>query len=508
MGDFTDENIKASGNYLFRYHTYNTGDVYSDPNLTTHSTYIQWQQQYNPILTGAYSVTSTDYSDLIHLGYENLGFGVLRKSHTSYDPYMLFMADSGHAIDNGIGFKGSGKHEVPFDEVVVELYVWKGAKPSDLSVPVTAVIIPDVLTTASLTWTPSASNNDISKAAIDDYSISEANVLTINSGYAISTSPFENVWVFAVVADASASNNDFTTTEIQTMVITHITNGTTEGTDYHKYTNVSLQSFDGETLTNAFSNINSASITPIAADGEYNVVAVGEQAGEYVVGQMGPLPPPLPIPFTSESVPNVAQENILTRDVDGDPGYITMQNTSTGYNSATECSKFENITLPNVPGSSMKFALKRTNSASQDWGTMAMVFGNPVHDYEYNDGRNNGTIIATYSGNWFVDGNDKLTDAKMPLDTWWYYKVVVPETLGDLEWSVYSDSSRDEATLIGRKMQSELVYIAPAYKQNGRIPTQFTSTDDVWQFFFGVGWYGHTRAWAEPTFHLRNFIRT
>jgi hypothetical protein len=59
--------------------------------------------------------------------------------------------------------------------------------------------VPPSITTSTLTWTPSASNNDISKTAIDDYSISESNVLTINSGYAVSTSPFDNVWVFAVV---------------------------------------------------------------------------------------------------------------------------------------------------------------------------------------------------------------------------------------------------------------------------------------------------------------------
>jgi hypothetical protein len=83
----------------------------------------------------------------------------------------------------------------------------------------------------------------------------------------------------------------------------------------------------------------------------------------------------------------------------------------------------------------------------------------------------------------------------------------VPETLGDLEWSVYSDSSYDETTLIGSKMQSEIVRIASAYMANGYSPIQFTNPDDVWQFFFGVGWYGQ-RARSEPTFHLRNFLRT
>jgi hypothetical protein len=338
--------------------------------------------------------------------------------------------------------------------------------------------VPPSITTSTLTWTPSASNNDFSKAAIDDYSISESNVLTINSGYAVSTSPFDNVWVFAVeglgsgtviveseqgpfpseyfntgwntellsvdgsqqtfytrdlggvtyhVWASSVLNNDygnfgpeksfsfklntndggstnyvtppagswgwhsasspfpatlamkisesiniktyffsdgsgytpktwtvhvsndgsnwtlidtqtntsengilrefpvsyngyyswfkfvftasgnnqyvslmdlrfnatmsttqpsfsFTTTEIQTMVTTHIENGTTEGTDYHKYTNVSRQLFNGETLTNAFSSIEGSTTEAIDSASDYIVVAVGEQGGDYVVG--------------------------------------------------------------------------------------------------------------------------------------------------------------------------------------------------------------------------------
>jgi hypothetical protein len=76
----------------------------------------------------------------------------------------------------------------------------------------------------------------------------------------------------------------FTTTEIQTMVTTHIENGTTEGTDYHKYTNVSRQLFNGETLTNAFSRIEGSTTEAIDSASDYIVVAVGEQGGDYVVG--------------------------------------------------------------------------------------------------------------------------------------------------------------------------------------------------------------------------------
>ena len=298
-GDFSNENLKTNDTYLFRIHVYTTQNGTVDPNSSelsnSEGAYIQWTQTYNPINTTQTGITTTDLSDFIHDGFrtdrplqlggtsDERNFHVLRQSGDTR--HVLVCGPNVHYIQ--IGRTSSATefyYNVNSTEYMVELYVWKGAKPSDLSVPVTATIIPDVLTTSTLTWTPSASNNDISKTAIDDYSISESNVLTINSGYAVSTSPFDNVWVFAVVADASASNNDFTTTEIQTMVTTHITNGTTEGTDYHKYTNVSLQSFDSETLTNAFSSIDGNATEAFTADTQYTVVAVGEQAGEYVAG--------------------------------------------------------------------------------------------------------------------------------------------------------------------------------------------------------------------------------
>ena len=339
-----------------------------------------------------------------------------------------------------------------------------------------STIVPTTTTTQSLTWTPSGSNLVTSRVAIDDYSISDSNVLTINSGYAVTDgsvadgTAFDNVWVFAVKPDfltASAtmtvgsdeliefyfkntdgtssyglvisevtlySDSDYTgdvvdytvtaidksinhspdnnigqntsqlhtyltdginggiywtdaatkptatysryftitpnapimsveitclflhaapeiklvqgstikehgyianlfsgqasnwaggasgadpassnqikyasmnlgieqtdptyipiETQLQDMVSTHITSGT-EGTHYHTYTDVAIQSFNGETLTGAFSSIDSNGTELLTADGEYTVVAVGEQTiggnTEYYAGYMNAI---------------------------------------------------------------------------------------------------------------------------------------------------------------------------------------------------------------------------
>ena len=215
-GDFSNENLKTNDTYLFRIHVYTTQNGTVDPNSyelpNSEGAYIQWTQTYNPINTTHTGVTTTDLSDLINDGFRTDGrplqiggsvdernIHVLRQSSTSN--YVLVMGFNLYYNQLGKTTSDPFSYNVTPGETehMVELYVWKGAKPSDLSVPVTATIIPDVVTTQTLTWTPSASNNDFSKTAIDDYSISESNVLTINSGYAISTSPFDNVWVFAVV---------------------------------------------------------------------------------------------------------------------------------------------------------------------------------------------------------------------------------------------------------------------------------------------------------------------
>ena len=53
----------------------------------------------------------------------------------------------------------------------------------------------------SLNWDATVDTSGaFTRVVVEDYSISESNVLTINSGYAVTTGdPFENVWVFAVV---------------------------------------------------------------------------------------------------------------------------------------------------------------------------------------------------------------------------------------------------------------------------------------------------------------------
>jgi hypothetical protein len=431
---------------------------------------------------------SFDNSSITPLIYDNVDTYTVESSSTNYQV----------TFGNRTGDTRWGQPSY-FDEIKLYDYALTSEEVV-LSQNIYSNVVESNTTTQTLTWTPSASNNDISKTAIDDYSITESNVLTINSGYAVSTSPFDNVWVFAVVAElepitkisptlsasdttyinfsaleshpykqpwhvfdgvidatnnawnAQANNNQnfkigfdldamgnrgvtrikvwrneyyynaveqmwfqnfmiaysdtnvtsvaefdslswdyyvgseskynttanqsftltatnqvyswkkvdastgsetevndfpdlttsgnssdtnistfdhyiidninnnnerrymyliftqslsnsyvqvpeleiytgdtsstpsFTTTEIQTMVTTHIENGTTEGTDYHKYTNVSRQLFNGETLTNAFSSIEGSTTEAIDSASDYIVVAVGEQGGDYVVG--------------------------------------------------------------------------------------------------------------------------------------------------------------------------------------------------------------------------------
>ena len=106
----------------------------------------------------------------------------------------------------------------------------------------------------------------------------------------------------------------WTSSQLQTMA-TLFTQVATEGEAYHKISTtsttstISATSFEGKTFTHAFSSIDGAGTELLTADGEYTVVAVGEQGTgtdvEYVAGYASLTEGSGPVStLSSPSVPN------------------------------------------------------------------------------------------------------------------------------------------------------------------------------------------------------------
>ena len=179
-GDFSNENIKtplANGEewYFFRMHSYtqteiNTGDLI-DPNTNLSPIrYVQWAQPANPINTPHHTTDQENYSNMIYSGWASdvvdiqtgsIGYA-LGALIQSYHPTHCILDMCGYSTNFywGIGaVSSSGLIHEGITAKMAELYVWKGTKPTDLSIPVIKQVeaTPPTLTTTPLSTVPARS---------------------------------------------------------------------------------------------------------------------------------------------------------------------------------------------------------------------------------------------------------------------------------------------------------------------------------------------------------------
>jgi hypothetical protein len=169
--------------------------------------------------------------------------------------------------------------------------------------------------------------------------------------------------------------------------------------------------------------------------------------------------------------------NAFTYDVDGDSTLVKAQSTtSQSWDSFTF--DVNSIYVENTPGKEYRFSYKWVDTPATTFihGFLFVAEDKPVpNDY---------TLITWNKESAWNQMNNAFPS--IAEDTWVYVKVTVPETLGDLSISLYSDAEYE--TLISTRTISEAIN-----RWNNQVPTDDvfnnTSPDKKWKMIIGTSPY-------------------